>query len=159
LLAYSAILLVIVRQPILGPRVVGDNTSGWQNGGNLIRTAYSNVEGYRSLVSANTSKFLGPTAVRTDLIAKLDAIVGSQDRMRDAFSNWANLNRQANADPNNPAPAQKTAFLQLKNSVIALFDDVRPAASAAVTELNKKVDQTEKDIAGLQAAIEAKSLD
>lgn len=137
----------------------GDKTVGWQNGGNLIRTAFTNVEGFRSLVGANTAKFLGPTAVRTELLARLDEIVNSQDRVRDAFMSWANLNRQQNAEPAAPPTAQKEAYSRVASSVIALFDTLAPAASAAVTELNKKIDQTEKDIAGLQAAIDAKAKD
>src|SRR5262249_39335025 len=65
----------------------GDKMTGWQNGGNFIRTAFGNVENFRSLVGANTSKFIGPTAVRAELISKLDAIANSQDRVRDAFLN------------------------------------------------------------------------
>lgn len=137
----------------------GDKTVGWQNGGNLIRPAFTNLEGFRSLVGANTAKFLGPTAVRTDLLARLDEIVNSQDRVREAFMNWANLNRHQNADPAAPPSTQKEAYLHVVSGVIALFDALAPAASAAVTELNKKIDQTEKDIVGLQAAIDAKARD
>jgi hypothetical protein len=76
----------------------GDQISGWQNGGNLIRTAFGNVENFRALVSANTAKFMGPTETRSALISKLDSIVALQDEIREAFLNWANLNRNANAD-------------------------------------------------------------
>jgi hypothetical protein len=62
----------------------GDQISGWQNGGNIIRTAFANVEGFRALVSANTAKFMGPTETRLTLIAKLDSIVNSQDKIREA---------------------------------------------------------------------------
>jgi hypothetical protein len=137
----------------------GDKTTGWQNGGNLIRPAYGNVEGFRSLVSANTAKFMGPTGTRAALISKLDAIVESQDQLREAFLSWANLNRNANAGIDAPETPQKAAYLQVKRRVIALFDALLPLAAEAVTELNKKVDQTEKDIEALRKAIDAKAAD
>jgi hypothetical protein len=137
----------------------GDQMSGWQNGGNLIRPAFANVEGFRALVSANTAKFIGPTKIRLTLIAKLDAIVGSQDEIREAFLNWANLNRNANADPGAPAPPQKVAYLQTKQKVITLFDELLPLAKKATEQLGQEVDQTEKDIATLQKAINSKKAD
>jgi hypothetical protein len=94
-----------------------EKTSGWQNGGNLIRTAFANLEGFRNLVSANTAKFLGPTSARNELVAKLDAIVKSQDKIQEHFLNWANLNRQASADPAAPTPPQRVAYFQAKGNV------------------------------------------
>lgn len=134
----------------------GEQTSGWQNGGNLIRTAYGNIENFRALVSANTAKFLGPTEARTLLISKLDAIVESQDEIRGTFLNWANLNRNANAEAGAPPPPQKTAYLQAKGRVIALIDEMLPLATKAAAQLSQKVDQTEKDIAALRKTIESK---
>jgi hypothetical protein len=134
----------------------GDKTTGWQNAGNLIRPAFGNVEGFRSLVSANTAKFMGPTGTRSSLIAKLDSIVSSQDKLREAFLNWANLNRNANADPA-ASPPQKTTYLEMKSRVIGLFDESLPFAAQAAAELEKKVDQTEKDIETLQKIIDSKS--
>ena len=43
--------------------------------------------------------------------------------------------------------------------MIALFNALLPLAAAAVTELKKKVDQTEKDIAALQKLIDSKAND
>jgi hypothetical protein len=137
----------------------GDQISGWQNGGNLIRTAFGNVEGFRALVSANTAKFMGPTETRLALIAKLDSIVSSQDEIREAFLNWANLNRNANAELGAPTPPQKATYLQTKQKVITLFDELLPLAKDAVEQLGKKVDQTEKDIAALGKAIDSKQVD
>lgn len=137
----------------------GDKITGWQNGGNLIRTAFSNVENFRSLVAANTSKFLGLTGARTDLISKLDAIIDSQDKVRETFMGWANLNRQSNADPAAPEPPQRVEFFRTKAQIIELFDLAAPAVAAAVTELFKKVEQAEKDVAALQKVIDSKSLD
>jgi hypothetical protein len=137
----------------------GDQISGWQNGGNLIRTAYGNIENFRSLISANTAKFMGPTGTRSALISKLDAIVGSQDEIREAFLNWANLNRNANADLASPIPPQKAAYIQVKGKVIALFTDLLPLATEAAAELKHKVDQVENDIAVLQKSIDSKSSD
>jgi hypothetical protein len=135
----------------------GDKLTGWQNAGNLIRPAFGNVEGFRSLVSANTAKFMGPTGTRSALISKLDSIVRSQDQLREAFLNWANLNRNANADPAVPPPPQKTIYLQVKSTVIGLFDELLPLATQAAAELETKVDQTEKDIAALHKIIDSKS--
>jgi hypothetical protein len=42
---------------------------------------------------------------------------------------------------------------------VALFDGLLPLAAAAVTELEKKVDQTEKDIEALRKLIDSKSND
>jgi hypothetical protein len=135
----------------------GDKLTGWQNAGNLIRPAFGNVEGFRSLVSANTAKFMGPTGIRSTLISKLDSIVSSQDQLREAFLSWANLNRNANADPAAPPPHQKAIYLQVKSAVIGLFDELLPLATQAADELEKKVDQTEKDITALQKIIDSKS--
>jgi len=135
----------------------GDKLTGWQNAGNLIRPAFGNVEGFRSLVSANTAKFMGPTGTRSALISKLDSIISSQDQLRETFLNWANLNRNANADPAAPPPPQKTIYLQMKSTIIGLFDELLPLANHAAAELEKKVDQTEKDIATLQKIIASSS--
>ncbi len=137
----------------------GDKITGWQNGGNLIRPAFGNVENFRTLVSANTAKFMGPTGTRAALISKLDEIVGSQDEIREGFLAWANLNRVANAELGAQETPQKAAYFQAKRKVIALFDALLPLAAAAVTELKKKVDQTEKDIAALQKLIDSKAND
>jgi hypothetical protein len=137
----------------------GDQISGWQNGGNLIRTAFGNVEGFRALVSANTAKFMGPTETRLALIAKLDSIVGSQDEIRETFLNWANLNRNANAELGAPVLPQKAAYLEAKRKVIALFDELLPLAKEAAEQLRKKVGQTEKDIVVLRKAIDSKQSD
>jgi hypothetical protein len=137
----------------------GDQISGWQNGGNIIRTAFANVEGFRALVSANTAKFMGPTETRLALIAKLDSIVNSQDKIREAFLDWANLNRNANVELGAPPPPQKATYLQTRQKVIALFDELLPLAKEAVEQLGKKVTQTEKDITALQKAIDSKQVD
>jgi hypothetical protein len=136
-----------------------EKLSGWQNGSNLTRTAFTNVESFRNLVSANTAKFLGLTSARTELISKLDAIVDSQDKMQEAFLNWANLNRQANADPAAPAPPQRAAYFQTKATVLAKFDELAPTAEKAAAELVKKMDQTEKDVVELQKTIDRKVLE
>ncbi len=135
----------------------GDQMSGSQNGGNLIRTAFGNVENFRALVSANTAKFMGPTEARSALISKLDSIVAMQDEIREAFLNWANLNRNTNADLGAPAPPQRVTYLDTKRKVIALFDELLPLAKEAAAQLSKKVDQTEKDIAALRMAIDSKA--
>jgi len=135
----------------------GDQMSGWQNGGNLIRTAFGNVENFRALVSANTAKFMGPTEARSALISKLDSIVAMQDEIREAFLNWANLNRNTNADLGVPVPPQRVTYLDTKRKVIALFDELLPLAKEAPAQLSKKVDQTEKDIAALRMAIDSKA--
>jgi hypothetical protein len=137
----------------------GDQTSGWQNGGNLIRTAFGNIENFRSLVSANTAKFVGPTEARTALISKLDSIVESQDELRASFLNWANLNRNANAELGAPPTPQQTAYLQAKGKVIGLLGELIPLSSAVVVELNKKANQTVKDIADLRKVIDSKQND
>jgi hypothetical protein len=134
----------------------GDQISGWQNGGNIIRTAFANVEVFRALVSSNTAKFIGLTEIRATLIAKLDAIVGSQDKIRESFLNWANLNRNTNAELSAPASPQKTTYLQTKQKIITLFDELLPLAKEAVEQLDRKVDQTEKDIVALQKAIDSR---
>jgi hypothetical protein len=137
----------------------GDQISGWQNGGNLIRTAYGNIENYRTLVSANTAKFLGPVEARTVLISKLDAIADSQEKIREAFMAWANLNRAANAELGGSEPQQKVAYLQSKGRVIALFDEIVPLAANAASQLKQKLEQVDKDIAGLRKTISSKQVD
>jgi hypothetical protein len=137
----------------------GDKITGWQNGGNLIRPAFNNVENFRALVSANTAKFMGPTGTRAALISKLDQIIGSQDQIREAFLSWANLNRTTNAELGAPETPQRTAYFQTKRRVIALFDGLLPLVAATVTELEKKVDQTEKDIEALRKTIDSKASD
>ncbi|WP_426615375.1 hypothetical protein [Bradyrhizobium sp. McL0616] len=123
----------------------------------MTRTAFTNVEGFRNLISANTAKFLGLASARTDLISQLDAIVDSQDKMQAAFLSWANLNRQANADPTAPVPPQRATYLQAKAAVLAKFDELAPTAGEAVAQLAKKLDQTEKDIVELQKLIDSKT--
>jgi hypothetical protein len=104
----------------------GDKTTGWLNANNHLRTAYSNVEVFRALVSQNTAKFVGPTSARAELVAKLDAVVNSQEQLRNDFLRWANMNRAVASDPAAPDSTEKIAYLQRKQQIIALWDDLLP---------------------------------
>jgi hypothetical protein len=137
----------------------GDQTSGWQNGGNLIRAAYGNVEGFRALVSANTAKFMGPAEPRFALIAKLDSIVGTQDEFQKAFLNWANLNRNASPPLGTPTLPEKINYLEMKRKVLTSFDELLPLTKVAATQLGKDIERTEKDIAALRRVIDSKKND
>jgi hypothetical protein len=134
----------------------GDKTSGWLNANQYIRTAFSNAENYRTLISQNTARFLGSTNSRNALVAKLDEIIGSQESIRQAFMSWANLNRAANAEATAPPSQQKTVYLDQKQKTIKLWDAIGPLAQKVSQELNRKIENTKRDIGDLRTLIKSK---
>jgi hypothetical protein len=92
----------------------GDQTNGWQNGPQSLRTAFVNLEGHLTLISASTSKFIGPTAAREALVKKLTEVIQMHEPLRVSFLSWANQNREVNAALAAAPSEERRAYLSAK---------------------------------------------